>query len=380
MITSDTRGVTGLERAGDARLRIAIISNSLPIRGRNVGGVAHFADELATGLAARGHLVTGWTYDLGEGSRSYQVRQLPGSGFARTRVGRLLTEGYLGNLLTVLARYSNADVIIAMGDSLLLPILGKPLVRVFQGSALREAINARSPIRVVCQLGIYPQELLTAITQKGCVAGSVNTLRDNPFIRRLIVNGVDLSTFSPAPKKSDEPSILFVGTMEGRKRGNLLLEWFEEGVRSRVESATLTVVGSRGRPSAGVSYLRGISRDELANLYRRSWVYASASVYEGFGLPYVEAMASGTAVIATPNPGSREILGDGQFGILATDKEFAESLVRLLTSAEERQRLGSLGLVRAGEYSRERMIDAYERLLWEITSQVPAIRRRPATG
>jgi phosphatidyl-myo-inositol alpha-mannosyltransferase len=353
-------------------LRIAIISNALPGSGRSVGGVAHFAEELATGLAERGHHVTGWTYDAGAEPRSYPVRLLPGSRFARTRLGRAVTEGYLGNLLTLLPRYPQADAIVAMGDSLLLPLLRKPLVRVMHGSALQEALSSRSVRRAVLQLGIYVQELLTALLQPGCVAVSANTLRSNPLVRRTIPNGIDLSTFSPDPAmKSPEPSILFVGTMEGRKRGDLLLRWFEEHVRPRFPNATLTVVGSRGRSSDRVTYRTGISKEDLAALYRSAWVFASPSAYEGFGLPYVEAMASGTPVIATPNPGSREVLDGGRFGILADDHEFADSLNSLLGSAEQRERLAALGVARAAEYSLDRMVHSYERLLLEMTGKIP---------
>jgi phosphatidylinositol alpha-mannosyltransferase len=349
-------------------LRVAIISNSLPGIGRNVGGVAHFADELATGLTRRGHQVTAWTYDTAAEPRVYAVAPLPGRSFAATRLGRFLTEGYLGNLLTLLPRYREADVIIAMGDSLLLPVLGKPLVRVMQGSALREALSARSMVRRVAQLGIYPQELLTALLQRGCVAGSENTLRENPFVRRVIPNGIDLSTFSPdAASKTAHPSILFVGTMAGRKRGALLVDWFEQQVKQALPTATLTVVGSVGREVEGVTYLTGIPKDELARLYREAWVYASPSSYEGFGLPYVEAMASGTAVIATPNPGSREVLRDGSFGLLVEDEEFPRALISLLSDPQQRTTLADAGLARAEEYSLDRMVQNYERLLLELS-------------
>ncbi len=44
----------------------------------------------------------------------------------------------------------------------------------------------------------------------------------------------------------------------------------------------------------GVTYVTGVPDTQLADLYRRAWVCASPSTYEGFGLPYLEAMACGT--------------------------------------------------------------------------------------
>ena len=75
--------------------------------------------------------------------------------------------GYLGNVLALAPDYRGFDAIIAHGDSLLLPLTGKPVIRIFHGSALGEARSARSPGRAILQLGVYAQELLTARLQKG---------------------------------------------------------------------------------------------------------------------------------------------------------------------------------------------------------------------
>ena len=66
-----------------------------------------------------------------------------------------------------------------------------------------------------------------------------------------------------------------------------------------------------GPARKGVSYHVGVSDTELAALYCRAWVYVSPSTYEGFGLPYAEALACGTPVVATPNDGSHEMLSAG---------------------------------------------------------------------
>jgi phosphatidyl-myo-inositol alpha-mannosyltransferase len=350
-------------------LRIGIISNSLPLPGRSAGGVAQFASDLARGLALRGHDVTAWCYE-GSGEDSlYTIRRLPASSFATSRVGRVLTEGYLGNLFTALPRFNGIDALIAMGDSLLLPLHRLPVVRVVQGTALQEALSSRRPIRILTQLGIYPLELIAAAMQPGSVAGSRNTTRFNPFVRRVISNGIDLSAFHPDPAaRSAEPSLLFVGTLKGRKRGGLLLEWFRKEIRPAIPETTLTIVGPSGEPEEGVVYRTGVPREELAALYRRAWVYASPSVYEGFGLPYLEAMASGTPVVATPNPGSKEVLAEGEYGLLASDETFSTELLGLLSSPRKREELSVLGLKRAAEYSLDRMIDQYEQLLRDLIS------------
>jgi phosphatidylinositol alpha-mannosyltransferase len=365
-------GVNEYESCQDAappvipqRMRIAVFSYSLPTPGLKRGGVAQVAHDLADGLARRGHDVEVWSLDPKPEGAAYVVRPLPWRRWINSWIGLRVTLGYLGNVAALLPDYGNCDVILSHGDSLLLPLVGKPVVRVMHGSGLAEALSARSPWRKLLQLGIYVQELMTALTQRNCVAVSRNTCKDNPFVRHVLPNGVNLGVFRPArpDEKNGAPSILFVGTLDGRKRGAVLLEWFTGTVRPRFPEARLFMVSSPGPALPGVSYHSGIGATELAALYRRAWVFASPSIYEGFGLPYLEAMASGTPVLASPNPGSEEILQGGCYGVLANDDLFAEGLVQLLLDEGLRARLAAMGLRRAQEYSLQATLDGYERHL-----------------
>ena len=159
------------------------------------------AHELAQGLAERGHEVFVHSHDPRPSAARYQVRELPWKRFVNTWLGRRVTMGYLGNVLAVLPDYSSFDAIIAHGDSLLLPLARRPLVRVLHGSALGEARHATSPGRFLLQCGVYVQELVTALVQSGTVAVSENTRRSNPFVARVIANGVDTASFAPARRK-----------------------------------------------------------------------------------------------------------------------------------------------------------------------------------
>jgi glycosyltransferase involved in cell wall biosynthesis len=296
------------------------------------------------------------------------VAPLPWRAFVETWFGRRVTMGYLGNLLALVPDYREFDAVIAHGDSLLLPLAGKPVVRVMHGSALGEARSAASIGRCVLQLGVFAQELATALLSRGVVGVSENTRRDNPFVRRVIPHGVDDRFFSASDTgKTRTPSVLFVGTLDGRKRGRFLLDLFRHTVLAAHPGATLDFVGPPGPAQPGVTYHTGITDDVLAHLYRRAWVYASPSTYEGFGLPYLEAMACGTPVVASPNPGSREVLDGGRCGVLATDASFAGELTAILGDAPRRAALTAQGLCRAREYSLSRMVGEYEELLYELT-------------
>lgn len=352
------------------RFRIAVFSYGLPCPGVKRSGIEQVAHDLANAWVDRGHEVTVFTYDpLPPGAR-YRVDSLPARNFVLSRVGRAISMGYVGNVLALAPDYRKFDVIVAHGDSLLLPFKGKPVVRIMHGSAFEEARTATSVSRVILQSGVWVQEIVTALTQRGTVGVSANTSRFNPFVRRTIPNGVDLRRFRPDPAlKSAEPSILFVGALNGRKRGGWLIEQFVRSVRPVLPTAELHMVTTPGPPAEGVTYHTGVEAERLVQLYQRAWVYAAPSTYEGFGLPYVEALASDLPVVATPNPGSREVLADGTYGRLVADERFADALVTLLRDRAERDGMAAIGRTRAAEFDIANVAAKYEDVMDDVVAR-----------
>jgi phosphatidylinositol alpha-mannosyltransferase len=346
--------------------KIGMISYRLPREGQKRGGIERVSHVLADGLARRGHGVVVFSHDPKPAGAAYDVRPLPWQAFVETWAGLRMTAGYLGNLLALQVDAREFDVMIAHGDSLLLAMRHTPVVRVMHGSARREAVHATSLGRAILQWGVYLQELLTALLSPTVVGVSANTQKDNPFVRHVIPNAVDTNTFQPHPAgKSPRPSIVFVGALDGRKRGRFLLDTFERVVRPAIPDAELTFVGQNGPVHPGVTYVTGIPDVDLAALYRRSWVCAVPSTYEGFGLPYLEAMACGTAVIATANPGGLEVLGETYAGLVG-DREFGPALVKALSDEDMRSSLVAAGRLRARDFSIDRMLDQYEALLDDL--------------
>ena len=103
-------------------------------------------------------------------------------------------------------------------------------------------------------------------------------------------------------------------------------------------------------------------KDELAELYRGAAALVLPSRYEGFGLPIVEAMASGTPVVAAPDEALREVAGDA--ALFAEPSELGEAVRAAL---DDRDRLVAAGLERARLYTWEetarRTLDVYRELL-----------------
>ena len=83
-------------------------------------------------------------------------------------------------------------------------------------------------------------------------------------------------------------------------------------------------------------------------LYRRATAFCLASRYEGFGLPALEAMARGTATVATTGSATEEFVqGAGVLFAPGDTDACAEAMLRLATDADERARIGSAGRERA---------------------------------
>jgi len=258
--------------------------------------------------------------------------------------------------------WSRFDVVHAHGDDYFLSMRKPVHVRTMHGSCLAEALHiprAKEKLRMVL-LGL--SEVAATCAAHRTVGVSENTRRSYPWIRRVIPNGVSLDKYHPAEAKELAPTILFVGTYKNRKRGELLMRAFERRVRAAVPDARLWMVCGDAPPAPGVTVFGRVSETQLTELYRQAWVFCLPSSYEGFGVPYIEAMASGTAVVATPNPGANEVLGQGRFGRLVEPEALGDALVELLKNRGERERLETLGLQRAQEFSWTRVTEQYESL------------------
>lgn len=138
----------------------------------------------------------------------------------------------------------------------------------------------------------------------------------------VVPNGAGL----PAPDAarlsalhSGRPYLLTVGTLEPRKNLRTLVNAYEQsGAREQYD---LVVVGRAawGEPPTGVRVMSGLSDAELAATYAAAAALLLPSLYEGFGLPAVEAMQQDTPVICSDLPVMREVTGGRATYVPATD-------------------------------------------------------------
>jgi glycosyltransferase involved in cell wall biosynthesis len=338
-----------------------MIQRFLPSRSQ--GGVGHFTDQLADELSSRGHHVTVFSLDPAAERARYRVVQP--SELAR------VTRGKLGNIfgfgLWLANRdFSRFDVIHAMGDNHLLRT-SVPVVRTLHGSALGEAIHAPRITTKALFASIYPLELAGVARATRTATDSAASMRHFPFVHaRTIPNGVADAFFRDGGVKSPEPSILFVGHgLHDRKRGALLLREFQRVVRPALPRAQLWLVCDETVSAPGVHAFRDLALERLAALYRQAWLFCLPSSYEGFGRPYAEAMASGTAVVATPNPGALEVLGGGAYGDIVHPSRLGERLLALLRNDDARHLLACQGRAHAARYRWDGIVQQYEALYEE---------------
>ena len=160
--------------------------------------------------------------------------------------------------------------------------------------------------------------------------------------------------------------LLFVGTLEPRKNLARLAEAWRTlqergltGGRELVIAGPMGWLGERERREIlslpGSRWLGYVSREDLEALYRGACLFVYPSLYEGFGLPILEAMARGVPVVASSTPALREVAGDAAlFPDPMSAEEIARALEELLRDEGARRELARAGLQRAAAFTWER--------------------------
>jgi glycosyltransferase involved in cell wall biosynthesis len=232
------------------------------------------------------------------------------------------------------------------------------------------------------------------IADSHATARDLHTLYGVQPARLSVVHAGVSAQFSPEPAAPDEatrlraahklgdgPLVLAVGTLQRRKNHITLVRAFASARARLPTGARLVIAGGKGwlyddvlaevtRLHLGdaVRFTGFLPEADLPALYRAAAVLSFPSLYEGFGIPLLEAMASGTPVVSSNASSLPEVYGEVGLSHAPTDVDaLSEALVRALTDAPWRSTQREVGLARARTFTWARaareVLDIYNRVL-----------------
>jgi glycosyltransferase involved in cell wall biosynthesis len=178
----------------------------------------------------------------------------------------------------------------------------------------------------------------------------------------------------------NDPFVLYAGNIKPHKNIERLIEAFHMLKQHGFEQVKLLVIGDeiskyatlrravhRYKLHKHVRFFGFVSNETLASLYRLAAVFVFPSLYEGFGLPPLEAMASGTPVITSNVSSLPEVVGDAAILIDPYEPDaIADAMRRVLMDETLRADLRARGLARAGHFSWERSIRRVREIYDEV--------------
>jgi phosphatidylinositol alpha-mannosyltransferase len=196
---------------------------------------------------------------------------------------------------------------------------------------------------------------------------------------RIIPNGVDIKRFMPSKAEyKSENEILFVGRIEPRKGLQFLIDALPL-IKKEIPEVKLTVAGGGYKElklnipidvKESIRFLGFVTPKDLPEIFRKATVFMSPAVSgESFGIVLLEAMASGTPVIASDIPGYKCVIKDGENGLLAprgNPEGIARQIIRVFKNKELKDSLIDKGFMTAKRYSWDRVSEEVLNYYYEI--------------
>lgn len=211
----------------------------------------------------------------------------------------------------------------------------------------------------------------------------VNILNIPESKTRVVYNGVDHTRFNTdVPKYSNDKIpkdyILYIGTLEPRKNLPTLIKAYASS-KAKKDGCGLVIAGAKGweydeifkianEHKTQVHFTGYVPNEELPSLYKSAKAFAFPSIYEGFGIPPLEAMACGTPVVTTKSSSLPEVVGDAALTIdNPLDSEaLAYALDRAVFDTETANLCINKGLSQAKKFtweaSTQKVLEIYKEL------------------
>ena len=173
-------------------------------------------------------------------------------------------------------------------------------------------------------------------------------LKDKVFVTYEAADGI----FSQKlPIKTRKPYLLAFNSKNPKKNIGRVIDAFGI-VRKNLPQTELVVVGPHVAAGEGVRFTENVGERRLAELYRGCECLIYFSLYEGFGLPIIEAFRAGAAVVASDIPVHREIAGDAAlFAKPKSPNDLADNISKLLSNPSLKAKLIRKGRERALQFS-----------------------------
>ncbi len=348
------------------------ISLNTRFRTRPITGVERFAGEVSDRLAAR---------------ESIEIHSIqPGAALAGLR-------GHAWEQFTLPGQIDRDSVLFSPCNTG--PVLVKRQLVVMHDAAVWDCPEAFSR-----SFRVLYQNLLPAIAKRVAGIATVSEFSRGRLARHLkiaeekihVLGNATNSAFSPAeiPVSTDTPTLLCVGSLDPRKNFHRLIEaWIQLRKSNRLpEKARLNIIGSANPANfsqfdiidaPGVHWLGRVSDQELIRCYQEATAFIFPSLYEGFGIPPLEAMACGCPVLLSKNASLPEIGGPPfdplnpkssgaalYFDPLST-AEIATAIETMLT-LDSKARAGLVGnaVDHASKFSWDTVADRTERIIAAI--------------
>jgi glycosyltransferase involved in cell wall biosynthesis len=376
-------------------MRICLVTREYPSLGTH-GGIGTYTQNLVKGLAERGHAVTviaraepggpaapfteggvriepvtsaeRWMLPAGNRYVGMTMRALPFIAAAASRFQRLQADAPFD--VVEVPEYQGWGLGVAMAARA--PVV----VRLHSHSRLVRRLNEvplNGDTRAVCaleSLSIRRGDLVLANSQ--ALAAAMAADYGYPLAKvQVLPLGIDTDRFQPTRTRwlrahlgleDDAPILLYVGRLERRKGVEVMVEAFAK-LRERHPKATLLLAGFSTDTGPGhsslleylksragalgaldrIRFLGHVPYEELPHYYSGCDLFLAPSLYEPFGMVYLEAMACGKTAVGCDAGGVPEIITHGQTGILVPPGDavaLASSLDHLLADPARRQAIG----------------------------------------
>lgn len=359
-------------------------------------GIGHYTFELARSLALLSptddfHLISPFAFDasveeeLARGAPANLRGLRPSQSLLHRRWWAIGLPLYLRQARTALFHGTNYEIplwgrqpaVVTIHDLSILLHADKHLEQLARRARRRLPLMARKASKIITATESVKREICEHLRV------SPDKIAVTPYAPRRSFRPMPPPEAMEARRRLgvEDEFILFVGTIEPRKNLLTLARAFDEIMRRTEMRPQLVICGREGWlldelysfiEQSGIRdrmlFTGYVAEDDLRALYSSCLVTVYPSLYEGFGLPPLEAMACGAPVITSNIQTILETVGEAALAIPPTDHQgLARAILTLMENEGERRRLAAVGLKRAAEFSWEKTarltLEVYKELL-----------------